>query len=68
MVIIYAGRLMMYTVVDDNTEFPVAYMEKGSVINAHNSLIGAPSEVSVRCLTSVSYYYLSYKQLMKLSM
>ena len=42
-------------------------MEKGTILNAHNSLVGADSEVSVRCLTSVTYYYLTYSQLRRLA-
>ena len=68
LVIIYDGKLVTFTDIDDKSiEFPVAYMEKGTILNAHNFLVGAESEVSVRCLTAVTYYYLSYQQLRKLA-
>lgn len=64
---VYAGKLVMYTVIDRSTEFPLAYMEKGTIINAHNFLSATTNHVSVKCLTSVTYYYLPYKTILGLS-
>jgi len=66
--IIFDGKLIMFTEVDKNTEFPLAYIEKGTIINPHNFLSGAPGCVSVKCMTSVTYYYLSYKIMRNLAM
>ena len=34
LMIIYDGKLIMYTLIDKSTEFPLAYIEKGAIINA----------------------------------
>ena len=37
----------------------IDYVSKGTIINAHNSLSERLSTTNTKCLTSVSYYYLS---------
>jgi len=66
-VIIYDGRLVMYSLMDTNTELPLAYVDKGAVINPHNFLSGSRGDVNMKCLTTVTYYYLPYQKLRKLA-
>ena len=41
----------------------IEYISKGTIINAHNFLAERPAITKLKCLTSVTYYYLSLKQL-----
>ena len=61
MILIYEGKLCLYTTVDRKDEFPLAYIEKGAIINAHNFLSGQHSDISIKCLTPVTYFYLTLK-------
>jgi len=47
LMIIYDGSLCMFINIDSGTEFPLAYISKGAVINAHNFLTNNNSSVSV---------------------
>ena len=38
LMIVYDGQLCMSIRVDGNTEMPLAYVSKGTIINAHNFL------------------------------
>lgn len=51
MIIIFDGKLVIYTILDGGAEFPIAYIEKGAIINAHTFLSGARCTVSIKCLT-----------------
>ena len=67
MTIIYSGRVVLETELDNRTVIPLDYLEKGAVLNAHKFLTKGYHEVTVRCVTSVVYYFLDYDKLKKLS-
>ena len=41
----------------------IDYVSKGTIINAHNCLSERLSTTNTKCLTSVSYYYLTVRAL-----
>lgn len=56
--IIYSGKLAITAQIDANTEMIIDYISKGAIISAHNCLSYRQTTVTVKCLTSVTYYYL----------
>ena len=65
--IIYSGKLAITTQIDANTEMIIDYISKGAIISAHNCLSYRQTTVTVKCLTSVTYYYLPIEVLQKVS-
>lgn len=67
LVIIYSGKLVYQVRVDNKTDINLDFIEKGSILDAHNFLVSRPAAVSVKCLTSVVYYYLTYDMIKSLA-
>lgn len=67
MIIVYAGKLVYQVRIDDKTEINLDNLEKGSILDAHNFLVGRPAQASVKCLSAVTYYYLTYETMKELS-
>ena len=65
--IIYSGKLAITAQIDANTEMIIDYISKGAIISAHNCLSYRQTTVTVKCLTSVTYYYLPIEVLQKVS-
>ena len=65
--IIYSGKLAITAQIDANTEMIIDYISKGAIISAHNCLSYRQTTVTVKCLTSVTYYYLPIELLQKVS-
>ena len=59
-IIIYDGRLAVTSDIDGSTEFLIDYISKGTVLNAYNCLANIKTSVNVKCLTSVTYYYMPF--------
>ena len=53
--------------IDANTEMIIDYISKGAIISAHNCLSYRQTTITVKCLTSVTYYYLPIEVLQKVS-
>ena len=66
MVIIYSGKLQITTNIDQN-DFAIDYVDRGCILNAHNFLASRNSGVSIKCITAVTYYYMPYENMLKLS-
>lgn len=63
MLIIYEGTLCISMKLEADQELVFDYVSKGTVINAHNYLSKRDPEVDIKCLTSVTYFYLSIQKL-----
>ena len=61
LIIVYQGRLAITAEFDGGPEMVIEYVSKGTIINAHNFLSERPSLTNTKCLTSVSYYYLTVR-------
>lgn len=62
-IIIFEGTVALFTIIDKTIELPFAYLSRGAVINVHNFLAGYQSEVSIKCLTQVTFYQMNYKKM-----
>ena len=67
MTIIYSGRLAITSILDNGTELVHDYIGKGTILNANAFLASRQSPVSVHCYTSVTFYYLPFEVLLKIS-
>lgn len=67
MIIIYEGKIVLSQFVDKNVEIAIDYVDRGCIMNAHNFLASRATNMSVKCLTAVTYYYLPYDTLLLLS-
>lgn len=67
MIIIYDGQLAIQNELDGHTEMNIEYVGKGTILNSHNFLSQRPTAVTVKCLTSVTYYYLPFDILLEIS-
>lgn len=67
LIVIYGGTLAITTKIDSGEEVVIEYAKKGTILNAHNCLTGRPSLTSVKCLTSVTYYFLPVYKIIAIS-
>ena len=67
MIIIFKGNLVITHSFDGGPEMVIEYISKGTIMNAHNFLAARPTAYDTKCLTSVTYYYLSIPQLIDIS-
>ena len=61
-VIVFDGLVELYTDMDKGTEFPIEHLTSGSVINAHQFMIGRKTVVSARCIKATTLYTMSAKK------
>ena len=67
LIIIFRGNLAITTSFDGGPEMIIEYISKGAIINAHNFLANRSTVYNTKCLTSVTYYYLTLRQLEDIS-
>jgi len=52
---------------EDQQDCVIDYISKGTVLNAHNYLAQREHSFDYKCLTSVTYYYLTRQKLKEIS-
>lgn len=67
LVVIYEGKLQITTDIE-KTDIAIDYIGRGCILNAHNFLASRASGVSIKCITAVTYYYLSYDVIKQLAL
>ena len=67
MIIIYEGTLAITAELDAGQEVVLEYIKKGTILNSHNFLSERPITTNIKCLTSVTYYYLPVSRLQDIS-
>ena len=67
MIIIYSGTLAVTIAIENGQDYVIDYIQKGSILNAHNFLAGRQPNSSIKCLTAVTYYYLPLGKLEDIS-
>ena len=67
MTVIYEGRLAVMTKVDRNTDLVVEYVDKGAILNSRHALTNRKTQMTVKCLSAVTYYYLPIASMFKMA-